>query len=1545
MVRSLVILFASHCLAFLAATAIALANPPLAQPVISYIIPDIGTPGMNTYVELIGPYDADGNFGNLGLYLNNSGDAVQVKCVNAADTDKIKFGPVLVGWNGRMAATQAFVLPWVQPNSDDWKALTNAFRIPIVFTTASGTSNVDTFYIVQSHAAINAVAGATLGSGGPAGLRSRRGAMVVDGVTLSGSGTITVSTNDCDAATPGNQGYLPFVLLSIGPVVVGAGITVDIGASGKNGGPGGGGGGCGDGPTGEVGGTGYVGGGSGELKSRPATGGDGTGSNGNSNAGGNALNALPGSPADAMVCQSAGGSGNPFVTTSGGWYANNQLHDGCGPGGGFATVGDYGRGEYFPTPDFFGGKVNGNKMLVPMMGGSGGGGGNEFCSYSADGSPGLTGGGGGGAMVLFGRSLTISNMSSDGGQGVTSGYGCVNHGSYGGGGSGGAIALLAKMTSTFGTLSVKGATGGHAHPGSGTGGSGRIRNDGPSAALSLTTPTDASQYRGVSTDTSQYVPRTFTLTGSGNGNSVKIYVRSISGPWQLNATVTGYTNNAWQQVITLPGCDTMYLLAAAQTVPSPSTITEQLEPVSIMSQAAANFLYTSGGSDLTLQAKPFRTLICDSVTDTIFTIKNLCSTDVVIDAITLAQLGTDFSFVPPPTLPFTLRGGKDTTFTVRFFRRTAGTLTATITVHALSPIQKTLVVTLSGQRNPVAALAASATQFIPALCDSIADGSVTIANSCGTPILVDSLLLTQNNEGFSFGAISFPFILQGNSVATVPIHFAPQFGGQKTAVVWIMTNGNPLPALTTGLAGTRDTLGASIAASADRFQTLVCDSVVDTLLHVTNACGSDLIIDSIYFTPANSGFSLAPPQTMPIIVHGGRDTTLVLRFTKGTAGTSSGTIYLRSNASNKKVFTLSLTGKRDTAGANAFPLDFGLLDQSQLPTSGAIRVTNTGTVSITITAAMFRGFAPFMMLSTLPVTIPPGGSTDLSIQFSDPGSDSLMIDTLRISFAPSCVVLSVEVRGQRKTVVRSPFIRSNQVRQLGNLICGSDEPDSVWVHNTGTGDLTISAPTFAAGIVGFALVTPTIFPKTIAPNDSLLFIVRFIPTTGVTGISIDTLLLPSNDTIAGHSPWRIAYAAQKDSAGFALSTLMIDCGTLCPATTFDTTLVITNTGTVAMTAVGTLAAPFSLNANRWPLPGGGSTFISLHMMGTGVGQVLDTLWLTDTVCNRTKAVVLRANISAPRITVEAPTLLGMCAPVDSTVEIVNMSAEDAVITSFSASDTSFHFPGLTLPIMLRAGDSVAVPIRFFSSDTGTITGTITVADAPCPAVVKFSVSGRRVKPLVTMAMPPVAKHPGDTVLIPITLQSLTPPFTNPAVRVHLLYNELLLNPMRAVGGTMSSTGRGELEFSSFGMDNAGLCGGIVFRVMAYRSDSAGILMDSVTLNGCDVSLSSTPIDIQVVNGCKDTFQVAYVSSAALLPITPNPFSTTMLVRYRTVESTHSRIVVEDLLGRCVGVLVDRDDAPGEHAVSCDARGWSAGLYVLTMESGAVRDRRFVVLQR
>ena len=142
-----------------------------------------------------------------------------------------------------MISTQIFTRSSPHPNSQLWDLLQPPYRIPICVVLGGDIqSNTDTFYIVNSQRAIN------LDSTGVAGVspwnfRSRRGTMIVDNMFMTGRGTCTVNTADCDQFTPGNQGFLPVTILTKGAIVFEPNTALNVAGNGETGGPGGGGGG------------------------------------------------------------------------------------------------------------------------------------------------------------------------------------------------------------------------------------------------------------------------------------------------------------------------------------------------------------------------------------------------------------------------------------------------------------------------------------------------------------------------------------------------------------------------------------------------------------------------------------------------------------------------------------------------------------------------------------------------------------------------------------------------------------------------------------------------------------------------------------------------------------------------------------------------------------------------------------------------------------------------------------------------------------------------------------------------------------------------------------------------------------------------------------------------------------------------------------------------------------------------------------------------------------------------------------------------------
>lgn len=565
------------------------------------MIPDIGTTRFGTYVEIIAPHNAQGMYGADGMYANNAASAVRVECDRPADTNLITIGPTVVSWNGRMISTVMFVDPRVQPNSSDWRALQPEFRIPIRVVTPSGASNTDTFYIVrpQTLGNVRGRSERVLGQG-TLGIRSRRGAMIVDSLLLASSPPYTVTTSDPDPTTPGNQGYLPVTILSPGSIQGVSGTVIDVSANTANGGPGGGGGGGGyanniliPAQNGFEGGSGFTGGGPGgdnntfgsSTRKRP---GAGTGSEPLAAAstidGGSALNGTPGGTSTTAFENAGGGTGHPFGESGHGCSNKDNCAEpgrhGGGSGyretrrGGGGGNEEAGRGDALPGGGTTGGQIHGNAALVPLAGGSGGASGNPDGANTAS-----SGGGGGGAISVHALRLSEFDIRANGA--VTS-----RRDVGAGGGSGGGIIVGSRLdiTGFIGTS----VNGGEDASFFNAGGRGRRRYDARGIDRLL-----QGVYNGAGVDTLNNTLRRATITGYGNGNDVVLWLRGENGSWAILDTVRGYASS-WQRQYSLPGLDTLYYLAVAQRIPNASSSQYSTDPQWVMSQSGWNIIRIYG---------------------------------------------------------------------------------------------------------------------------------------------------------------------------------------------------------------------------------------------------------------------------------------------------------------------------------------------------------------------------------------------------------------------------------------------------------------------------------------------------------------------------------------------------------------------------------------------------------------------------------------------------------------------------------------------------------------------------------------------------------------------------------------------------------------------------------------------------------------------------------------------------------------------------------------------------------------------------------------
>lgn len=649
----------------------------VAQPTISYIIPDVGAPGMQVYVEFIAPTNANSTNRKLcdvdEVRVPSLG-GYKIETVRPEDAWKLRFGPIVSSWEGRVVSTVVFIHAALTPNSDDWQQLTNEFKIPIRISTGSQTSNVDTFYIVKPFRFPSPGSTSTyiLGSG-PLGKRSRRGAMVVENMQLANA-TYTVNTNDCDPQTAGNQGYLPFTLLTTGSIQGIGSSTISVSAEGKHGGPGGGGGG---GATadytfsatdGEDGGNGFSGGARGGRKQTILNTksyknvGEGTGASGAS------LNGVASGTHEDQVESVGGGTGFPFGTSGTGCNSGGScvLQGGFGAASGVKNNEVGASGAYRSTgarsddltPN---GKVYGNFQLVPLAGGSGGSSGNPQATDGKSGS----GGGGGGAIAVYAKNISQVGFRARGAVGSLG-----NSASTGGSGSGGAVLLSARNTLQNCNVTVEGDTSKYNGKISQSS-IGRVRFD---YGANDNSQISESEYRAATIDEYTEIQPKYTLTGKGNpGDSITVFWSDRVGVWNLLLGVRVGSNGVWSipnQEYT--GTEDTLLFAAVQHIINPATLPYRFEPAAVISGNSAIAVKVQAVA--TIEEIPDRFLPrfpCSSqfYQDTVL-IKNIGSLPLNIDSLywvgVTNQLNQFTIVKPSPRNNITIPAGGADTLIVRF---------------------------------------------------------------------------------------------------------------------------------------------------------------------------------------------------------------------------------------------------------------------------------------------------------------------------------------------------------------------------------------------------------------------------------------------------------------------------------------------------------------------------------------------------------------------------------------------------------------------------------------------------------------------------------------------------------------------------------------------------------------------------------------------------------------------------------------------------------------------------------------------------------------
>lgn len=862
------------CIAFAAVQASAAA--------VSYIIPDIGSPGMNIYTEIIGPENSFDNFGPDRVVREPYKDpALKIEFWRTGDSLKITFGALSVSWGGRMISTQIFVNPFMtMPSTSYWNRLDTDNIIQFRVITGGNVSDWQKFYIVKPFNFENLSSTENVFGAGNLGIRSPRGAMIVDSLKLANI-TYTVSISDCDPETDGNQGYLPFILLSRGDITGPA--VIDVSGDGKNAGCGGGGGGgnfC-DSPyadSSQNGGSGFVGGGRGGLHAA-ATGsnlrkswGDATGFQGAS------INGVA-APADNSFESAGGGTGHPFGVSGKSatikdnvtdpysvWEANNSGGYGGGSGaaqqskggsGGFSSVGF----NTIPVDKNISnsGRINGNPMIVPIAGGSGGASGNPYSS-SGNGDCSGCGGGGGGAIRIFARNLTNVTIKSDGADG---GFGSST--TYGGGGSGGSIGVFVKHNADQIRTQVYGGLTGNIGD-TAVYGLGRTRFDITYPGKEIVSNPDQNgvNHVGFTTDTTFFIQGGTVIRGSKAVNdSIALYIKGLHGSTWKYVAGFGRTRTFWSWFLTEPFFSDSLYYFYAERINSSSGHSDSCQyiPAAEYSQAAANI---------------FKIVPIPLLTITSSTIKRdtVCAGQIISDSIPLQcnnwidfnlELTTDGNGFSANLDKTTIHQRNDSVKIYYRFNSTGladGLYSANFTIHSDNykkdfTFTKEIYVWHSG-------LTVADCDFGQVSVGEAKDTVVTVYNTGTSPLEIKNLPVAESPFLVLSSTPALPAVIPVGGSIRLSVVFQPISQGDAEGKLVISipeSAGNCSAEAEAKLTGYGLKAQVELSRYNIHFNTLwICSSQNDTVT-MKNTGEISVTIDSVFFTGQNpQRFSIAYPK-------------------------------------------------------------------------------------------------------------------------------------------------------------------------------------------------------------------------------------------------------------------------------------------------------------------------------------------------------------------------------------------------------------------------------------------------------------------------------------------------------------------------------------------------------------------------------------------------------------------------------------------------------------------------------------------------------------
>jgi hypothetical protein len=438
--------------------------------------------------------------------------------------------------------------------------------------------------------------------------------------------------------------------------------------------------------------------------------------------------------------------------------------------------------------------------------------------------------------------------------------------------------------------------------------------------------------------------------------------------------------------------------------------------------------------------------------------------------------------------------------------------------------------------------------------------------------------------------------------------------------------------------------------------------------------------------------------------------------------------------------------------------NFGSLQVGNSSTA-YIQLSNTASGTLTLSSASVQGAGFSVGNIPLPINLPFGTSIQLPVIFTPvtPGAHSA---TINLGSNAENSPLSINVSGNGTGNATAQLAASPAALSFGNVTVGS----------SATLQTTLTASNAAVTISSdqstnsqFSVVGMTL-PVTIGAGKSLAVTIKFTPSgagsvSGKANFSSNAANSPSTVQLTGAGTTQSSRQLAASPTTLAFGNVTVG-----SSATLQTTLTASN-AEVTISSDQSTNSQFSITGLSLPITiaAGKSLAVTIKFTPSGAGAVSGKASFTSNAQNSPATVQLSgtgvAAKSNPQLTVSPATLaFGNVTIASSATLQTTFTASNAAVTisSDQSSNSQFSITGLSLPVTIAAGNSLAVTIQYTPTTAGAASGkaTFTSNAQNSPTTVSLTGTGVTSKANATLTVTPATLAFGNvTVGSSATLQA------------------------------------------------------------------------------------------------------------------------------------------------------------------------------------------------